>query len=79
MIAANNQILQFCESVFRVIRFGIVFSQTLHETTNKYVILRKDSPFSNHYQIIIYKSFNYSNIQNDMLHLEFVNGSTNEL
>ena len=62
-----------------VIRFAIVFSQTLHETTDRYIKLRKDRNFSNCYQIIIYKSFNYANIQSDMLYLVFVKGTTNEI
>jgi len=75
MFAANTQNLQFCESAFRVIRFDVVFLQTLHETTDRYIKLRNDRHFANHYHIIIHKSFNYSNILSDMLYLVFVNGT----
>jgi len=79
MVAANTQNLEFCEHASRVIRFPIVFPQTLHETTDLYIKLRNDNPFANHYLIIIHKSFNYSNIKSDMLYLEFVIGTTNEI
>jgi len=59
MIAANNQHFQFCERAFRVIRFPIVFSQTLRKNSIK---LRNESRFANHYHIITHKSFNYSNV-----------------
>jgi hypothetical protein len=62
-----------------MIRLPAFFSQTLHETTDSYIKLRNDKHFANHYIIIIHKSFNYSNIQSDMLYLEFVNGTTNEI
>jgi len=67
MITANTQNLQFCESVFRVIRFAIVFSQTLHEPSDRYIKLRNARHFAYHYHIIMHKSFNYSIIAFDML------------
>jgi len=79
MIAENTQTSQICESVFRVIRPPSVLSHTLHETTDRNVKLRNDRHFSNNYQIIIYKSFNYSNIRFDILYLEFFNETTNEI
>jgi len=79
MIAANTQILKFCGRPFGMIRLPIVFSQTLHETTESYIKLSNDRHFANHYHIIIHKSFNYSNIQSDMDYLVFVNGTTNEI
>jgi len=39
----------------------------LQETTDRYFKLRNDRHFANHNNIIIHKSFNYSNIQSDML------------
>jgi hypothetical protein len=62
-----------------VIRIPIVFSHTLHETIDRCINLRYDRHFANHYHIIIHKSFNYSNIQFDMLYLLFVNGTTYEI
>jgi len=79
MIAANTQNLQFCQRAFMVIRFTVVFSQTLHETTDRYIKLRNDRHFANHYHIIIHKSFNYSNMQSHVLYLEYFNGTTNEI
>ena len=79
MISKSTQNLQFCESAFMVIRFAIVFSQTLHETTDRYFKLRNDRHFASHYNIIIHKSFNYPNTQSDMLYLEFVIGTINDI
>jgi hypothetical protein len=79
MNAANIQTFQFSARAFKVIRFPVVFSKTLHETTDRYVKLRNDRHYSNHYHIIIHKSFNYSNTQSDILYLYFVSGTTNEL
>jgi hypothetical protein len=62
-----------------MIRFRSQFSQILHETAERYVKLRNDRIFSNHYQIIIHLSFNYSIIQSDMLYSGFVNGTTNKM
>jgi len=62
-----------------VISIPIVFSQTLHKTSDRYIKKRNDRNFENHYIIIIHKSFNYSNTQTDMLYLEFFNDTTNEI
>ena len=62
-----------------VISFPVFFSQTLHEHTVRYIKLRNDRMFANHYHIITHKSFNYSNTQSDMLYLEFFIGTTNEI
>jgi len=77
MISTNTQNLQFCERAFRVIRFTVVFSQTLHEPTDRCIKLRHHRNFASHYHIIIHKSFNYSSKKSDMLYLEFVIGTTN--
>jgi uncharacterized protein YjlB len=55
MFAENTQDLQFCERAFMVIRFVIVFSQTLHETTDRYIKLRNDRHFANYYHVTIYR------------------------
>jgi len=62
-----------------VMRFAVSFSQILHEPTDRYIKLRNDRMFANHYHIITHKSFNYSNIQSDMLYFEFFIGTTNEI
>ena len=78
-IAANSHIFKFCKRAFMVISIPIVFSQTLHKTSDRYIKKRNDRNFENHYIIIIHKSFNYSNTQTDMLYLEFFNDTTNEI
>jgi hypothetical protein len=72
-------ILQFFESPFTLIRFPSIVSQILHEPTERYVKLRNDRLFSNHYQIIIHSSFNYTIIHSDTLYSDFVNRITNEM
>jgi len=57
MFVANTQNLQLCERAFMVIMFAIVFSQTLHENNDRYIKLRNDTHFANHYHIIMHKSF----------------------
>jgi len=41
--------------------------------------LQRESFSSNHYRIIINKSFNYSNVNSDILYWQFVNGTTNKI
>jgi len=48
-------------------------------TTDRYIKLRNDRDFTNHYYIIIHKSFNCWNIQSDIPYFEFVNGATKEI